>query len=142
MPVVPNNVDWSATAAWIALVVAILSPAITAYFTNQHQLKLRKIDIEEKAIDVYEKHRFETISTFLSQAGRFLSHPNTANMDNFGERFHSIYQFVPESSWQSYDEFYNLCISSNYVEARKRFLTISHELNAILKESHQLPALK
>lgn len=43
-----HQIDWSATAAWIALAISIISPAITTILTNRHQLKLRKLDIQEK----------------------------------------------------------------------------------------------
>ena len=51
---IPNNVDWSATAAWISLVISItgtiLGPIITTILTNRHQLKLRRLDLQEKSI--------------------------------------------------------------------------------------------
>ena len=42
-----HQIDWSATAAWIALAISIISPAITTILTNRHQLKLRELDIQE-----------------------------------------------------------------------------------------------
>lgn len=146
MPVIPNNVDWSATAAWIALVVSIIGtiagPIISSLINNSHQLKIRKLEIQEKTLESYENKRHEIITSFLSSVGLFLSHPNTYNIESFGRSFYSVYQYIPESSWNNFDEFYLLCISKNYDLAREKFPTISHELNAILKETHQLSALK
>ena len=36
--------DWGAKASWIALIVAIISPAITTYLNNRFQLKAKSID--------------------------------------------------------------------------------------------------
>lgn len=46
-----HQIDWSATAAWIALAISIISPAITTILSNRHQLKLRELDIQEKHSD-------------------------------------------------------------------------------------------
>lgn len=45
-----HQIDWSATAAWIALAISIISPAITTILANRHQLKLRKLDIQENIL--------------------------------------------------------------------------------------------
>ena len=73
MPSVPNNVDWSATAAWIALVISIIgtvaSPLITTVLTNRHQLKLRALDIKQNSIRTYEERRFQAITAFFQKTG-------------------------------------------------------------------------
>ena len=38
-----QHMDWSAIAAWIALAISIVTPAITTLLTNRHQLKLHKL---------------------------------------------------------------------------------------------------
>lgn len=52
-----HQIDWSATAAWIALAISIISPAITTILTNRHQLKLRELDIQEKHSSTYNAAR-------------------------------------------------------------------------------------
>ena len=37
-----NQMDASALAAWIALIVAIISPILTAIINNRHQTKMKK----------------------------------------------------------------------------------------------------
>ena len=47
-----QSIDWSAIAAWIAVIISIIGvsvgPLFPACINNKHQLKLRKLDIEEK----------------------------------------------------------------------------------------------
>lgn len=66
-------IDWSATAAWIALVISvvgtIVGPIVTAIINNCHQLKLRKLDIKQRSVETYETRRHEAINAFLSEVG-------------------------------------------------------------------------
>ena len=54
MPTATNGIDWSATAAWIALVISIVgtvaSPLITSALNNRHQKKMRELDIKENRL--------------------------------------------------------------------------------------------
>ncbi len=132
-------IDWSATAAWIALIISvtgtILSPIITAFITNNHQLKLRKLDLEQSALDKYENNRFTALNTFISKAGRCLSYSDEETVKDLGEAYHCIYQYVPEDFWSDLDQFYTLLISYKFDEAKKIYPAIVRRLSAILKES-------
>ena len=68
-----HQIDWSATAAWIALAISIISPAITTILTNRHQLKLRELDIQEKHSSTYNAARAATIEDFISKVGKYIS---------------------------------------------------------------------
>lgn len=47
--------DWSAAAAWIALIVAIISPVITTVLNNRFQLKLKDRELMvRRKLDVIE----------------------------------------------------------------------------------------
>ncbi|GEM_PF-2387199 len=54
-------IDWSATAAWIALLVAIVSPIVTAIINNHHQIKLKKMEL-------YDQRKIEVIVSYLQAA--------------------------------------------------------------------------
>ncbi|CUP51876.1 hypothetical protein [Enterocloster clostridioformis] len=45
MPNIPNNTDWSATAAWIALAISIITPTISLLLNNIHQRKLKQLEL-------------------------------------------------------------------------------------------------
>ena len=54
--------DWSAKASWIALIVAIISPAITTYLNNHFQLKAKSIDYKfskQSEYYQYQKNCYE-----------------------------------------------------------------------------------
>ena len=37
-------IDWSATAAWIALIISVITPSISLLLNNIHQRKLKKLE--------------------------------------------------------------------------------------------------
>lgn len=135
-------IDWSATISAIALVVSItgtiLGPIITTILTNRHQLKLHKMDIEEKHISEYEASRFNAINAFISSVGRYFSNPCPENETQLGTCFHTVYQYVPQEYWVTLDNFYSDLISENWDKAQNTFPNIVHYLSKILKESPQL----
>lgn len=52
-----SNIDWNATAAWIALAVAIISPIITTIIANCHQSEMKRLEIMEKrGLDIIENY--------------------------------------------------------------------------------------
>lgn len=71
-----NFSDWP---AWIALIVAIISPVATAILTNRHQYKMQKLkyEYEENRIDM--EKRQQAYLTFLTQ----LSSISTMQRDKF-----------------------------------------------------------
>lgn len=134
--------DWSATAAWIALVISvtgtIVGPIITALITNKHQLKLRELDIKQAALDAYNNNRFNALNMFISKAGRCLSYSDEQSVMDFGEAYHCVYQYVPEDFWNDLDQFYSIVFSYNWDEAKKLYPPIVRRLSAILKEAPQV----
>jgi len=133
-----HPIDWSATAAWIALAISItgtiVGPIITTILTNRHQLKLRKLDIQQSAFETYQNNRFAAINTFISKADRCLTCTDTISVKDFGEAYHCIYQYVPVKFWDKLDEFYCILISYKWVEAQKLYPPIARYLSEILKE--------
>lgn len=138
MSAIPNNVDWSATAAWIALAISItgtiVGPIITTILTNRYQLKLRELDIKQSAFDSYNSNRFDAINTFISKAGRCLSYLDENSVMDFGGAYHCVYQYVPTEYWDKLDEFYDVLISYKWSEAKQLYPPIARYLSEILKE--------
>lgn len=130
--------DWSASIAWIAffisLIGSIYGPIKTAKLTNEHQLKLREMDIKQQALEKYNDKRHQAINTFISKVGRCLSIANRETVLGLGEHYHCVYQYVPHDLWDTLDDFYMLLIGHNWELANERFPAIVHQLSDILKE--------
>lgn len=94
-------IDWSATAAWIAVIISIIGASVGPFFTacinNKHQLKLRELDIKEKELSEYNAKRRTAIENFLSSTSRYLTDGHSKNMDECGNNFFQVY---PETKSQ------------------------------------------
>lgn len=130
--------DWSATAAWIALVISILgtiaSPLITTWQTNKHQLKLRELDIKEKALSDYQTRRRNAIENFLSSTSGYFANCDNDSREICCKNFFLVYPYAPKSIWSSLDELYVHITNLKFQEARKAFHFISSELVLLLEE--------
>lgn len=137
MPIIPNNVDWSATAAWIALIVSIVGtivgPIATAIISNRHQYKM--LCLKQKQQE-YE-HRQVLIRDCISGISAFLARPNTEKMHEFGKTFCYCYAYVSKDNWPLLDDFYSCIISLNYAAAKTKRDEVIHLLAELLKEPPQ-----
>lgn len=135
-------IDWSATAAWIALVISVVGtiagPVITAIITNNHQLKLRELNIKQSTLNTYEQNRFNAINTFIAKTSRCLSYLDENSVMDLGEAYHCIYQYVPDDFWDDLDELYATFIAYKWDKAKELYPPIVRRLSAILKETPQL----
>ena len=131
---IPNDLDWSATAAWIALAISITGtiagPIITTILTNRHQLKLRKLDIQEKAVLA----KISIIQKCISNIGACLADESNDSLRSFGEHFHVVYSYVSSEHWALLDDFYQLITNNNYDAAKKLQPDVIHLLTGLLKE--------
>ena len=135
MKPIPNNVDWSATAAWIALVISVTGtfagPIITAILTNRHQLKLRKLDIAEKI----SSERMQVIQQCISSIGAYMATINDSNKTNLGKDFYAVYAYVPLNQWEMLDTFYLSATSNkNFQTAKEMLPQVIHLLASLLTE--------
>ena len=137
-----QSIDWSAIAAWIAVIISIIGvsvgPLLTACINNKHQLKLRKFDIEEKEMSEYCSRRRTAIENFLSSTSKYLSDCQYKNVEVCGESFFQVYPYVPKELWNDLDYLYTCICEEKVTVARSFFLKISNQLAEILTEPHQL----
>ena len=131
---IPNNVDWSATAAWIALVISIISsflgPIITTILTNRYQLKLRKMDLKEKSLS--EKRN--TIRNCISHIGSCAAFPIQDSISSCGQYFHNVYPYIPQDQWPLLDSFYQSLLENKWDDMKKLCPNVIHLLASILAE--------
>lgn len=137
MPTIPNNVDWAATAAWIALALSILSPIFTTKQNNKHQLELRKLDISEKQASALTQARISAIENFISSVGQCIANPSREHEAECGKNYFPVYAYVPESMWTKLDNLYSAIDDRDWERARSLYSEIAKPLALLLKETRQ-----
>lgn len=134
---IPNNTDWSATAAWIALAISIIGtivgPIMTTILTNRHQLKIYQMESRDKA----QAEKNQIIRDCISNIGSCVSYGNVDNIISCGKYFHNVYAYVPQEKWPLFDSFYQALIEQNGDTLTEMCPEIIHLLASLLTEELQ-----
>ena len=116
-----NQMDASALAAWIALIVAIISPILTAIINNRHQPKMKKIEMSIAS-------KLKIIEDYLSSAGQIIYHNGEASTESYSIAIGRIYSASPRSLWEKISVLDEMIYSGNWEDAHAQFLEISQAL--------------
>ncbi len=116
-----NQMDASALAAWIALIVAIISPILTAIINNRHQTKMKKIEMSIAS-------KLKIIEDYLSSAGQIIYHNGEASTESYSIAIGRIYSASPRSLWEKISVLDEMIYSGNWEDAHAHFLEISQAL--------------
>ena len=116
-----NQMDASALAAWIALIVAIISPILTAIINNHHQTKMKKIEIPIAS-------KLKIIEDYLSRAGQIIYHNGEASTESYSIAIGRIYSASPRFLWEKISLLDEMIYSRNWEDAHTQFLEISQAL--------------
>lgn len=116
-----NQMDASALAAWIALIVAIISPILTAIINNHHQTKMKKIEMSIAS-------KLKIIEDYLSSAGQIIYHNGEASTESYSIAIGRIYSASPRFLWEKISVLDEMIYSGNWEDAHAQFLEISQAL--------------
>lgn len=116
-----NQMDASALAAWIALIVAIISPILTAIINNHHQTKMKKIEMSTAS-------KLKIIEDYLSSAGQIIYHNGEASTESYSIAIGRIYSASPRFLWEKISVLDEMIYSGNWEDAHAQFLEISQAL--------------
>lgn len=136
-----NAIDWNATAAWIALAVSIITPAISVLLNNIHQRKmketeakniliLKQYDEMKKAIIKYHKH----VSTKLYMI-------SAGSTSEYEFAYRKLFLFIPNEHWKTLEEFNETLLANNDSDAiQEQYLKVTELLASLLQETQkQIP---
>lgn len=116
-----NQMDASALAAWIALIVAIISPILTAIINNHHQTKMKKIEMSTAS-------KLKIIEDYLSSTGQVIYHNGESDTESYSISIGRIYSAAPRFLWEKISILDEMIYSSNWEDAHTQFLEISQAL--------------
>ena len=116
-----NQMDASALAAWIALIVAIISPILTAIINNHHQTKMKKIEMSIAS-------KLKIIEDYLSSAGQIIYHNGEASTESYSIAIGRIYSASPRFLWEKISLLDEMIYSRNWEDTHTQFLEISQAL--------------
>lgn len=131
--------DWSATAAWIALAISIITPTVSLLLNNWHQRKLKRLELRhQKEMEHYQKQS-EVFKNFLKCSG---SHLRSLNGDIFAYEaaYHEVFMYVPCEYWERLISFDDAVRSGDRSKANNLYLDVTKILASLLQEQRkQIP---
>ena len=132
-------VDWSATAAWITLVVtliiSIVSPVITTWMNHRFQLRLTELETKNKEIENHYLKKRAVIDDFIASVGKCLFRADSTALQECGQSFYAIYVYVPPSLWPDIDTLLQLITARELERAQEHFSNLTKSLAGILEET-------
>ena len=81
----------------VTMFSAIVSPILTAIINNRHQLKLRKLEIQEKHQYESNLHKQKMLETILINLGACAYNPTPEALSDYGRYYALAFQIFPVS---------------------------------------------
>lgn len=128
--------DWSATAAWIALIVAIAAPVFTARLNNYFQLKMKELDFKFSKQTEYYQYQKVCFEKFIKFASKQIESDYKSERVEFCECFHEMLIYLPCNSWDEAKPLYDSIVNRK-ADAREKLYSFTQILASQLKESWQ-----
>lgn len=86
-----NEINWNLFITAIALVISVLTPAITNHQNNKHQLKMKKIEV------LYQQ-KFSAFQSFCSFFQDGIKHENLTAYEQFCSACYTVKMLYPDEN--------------------------------------------
>ena len=88
--------DWSSLVAMVVAICALFSPALTAFFNNQHQLEMKKLEYEHQEREAQQKREREIYEGYIRAAGAAVQSGTLDNLSEFGSHSALAIYYAPK----------------------------------------------
>lgn len=88
--------DWSSLVAMVVAICALFSPALTAFFNNQHQLEMKKLEYEHQEREAQQKRECEIYEGYIRAAGAAVQSETLDNLSEFGSHSALAMYYAPK----------------------------------------------
>lgn len=136
-----NTIDWNATAAWIALAVSIITPAISLLLNNIHQRKLKETELKNALIIKQYDEMKNVIIEYHKCVSTKLHMISAGAISEYELAYRKLFLFVPNEHWETLEKF-NKTLLSNIDSAsiQEQYLEITEILASLLQDTQkQIP---
>ena len=132
-----NTIDWNATAAWIALAVSIITPAISLLLNNIHQRKLKKTELKN-ALIIKQYDEMKNVIIEYHKCVSKLHMISAGAISEYELAYRKLFLFVPNEHWETLEKF-NKTLLSNIDSAsiQEQYLEITEILASLLQETQR-----
>ncbi len=113
---------------------ALFAPAITTVINNRFQLRIKKLELQQKHFEETTLYKKNIIENYLKYAGSCIAHANDENMSLYGEYYLLVLLYVPDKLSTLISDINNKMLKYKWEEACVEFEKIVPQLKELLKE--------
>lgn len=139
------ELDLSISFTVVIAIAAVISPIFVAWINNRHQLKLRKLELEEsykmKAIEErqrsYERYVIEetkVLYEFLSSIGHVSHYMNQSSIEHYGSLYPLVYARANSELKKLLVQFDSEILDSERFKASKLVAPITVAVKAMIED--------
>jgi hypothetical protein len=118
-------------------VAALLSPIITNFFNNRHQLKLKKLDIADKATKEYRELVVRVFENYLRTTFKYLKVKAATGAQEYGEAYGNILLYATREETDMLNHCDDLIQKRNIDNASELLREIAEVLRQRVKPSNE-----
>ena len=136
-----NTIDWNATAAWIALAVSIITPAISLLLNNIHQRKLKETELKNALIIKQYDEMKNVIIEYHKCVSTKLHMISAGAISEYELAYRKLFLFVPNEHRETLEKFNKTLLSnSDSASIQEQYLEITEILASLLQDTQkQIP---
>ena len=88
--------DWSGLVAMVVAFCSLFSPALTAYFNNRHQRKMKELEYAHQEREAQQKREREIYEGYIRAAGAAVQSGTLDNLSEFGSHSSLAMYYAPK----------------------------------------------
>ena len=88
--------DWSGLVAMVVAFCSLFSPALTAYFNNRHQRKMKELEYAHQEREAQQKREREIYEGYIRAAGAAVQSGTLDNLSEFGSHSALAMYYAPK----------------------------------------------
>lgn len=127
------KIDLTITVTAILGIAAIISPIATAIINNRYQLKIKKIELEQKQLENTTYYIRSIFENYLKYTGKCISYPDAQSQKDYGEYYFLALSYAPESLIQSMIDINSAINDSSPEKATHLLEQLRPQINELLQ---------
>jgi hypothetical protein len=127
------QIDLTVTVSVIIALCAIISPILTAIINNKFQLKLRKLELQQKHFEDTVMYKRKIFEGYPKYAGKCVSDVEKGALPEYGEYYLLALMYAPSEIQSDMEDVHNLIIHYRWGDAVKILEGLVPRIHAMLQ---------
>ena len=124
----------------ILSLIAALTPSVTVWLNNRHQLKMKELKLKERMLMTDVLYKRKIVKKYLSYVGALLDSPSDNGISSkYYEYYSLMYSIVPKEYLLTLEDIHRFVISGDRLNAYSSLEELAPVLSSLVTLQLQLP---